>query len=255
MAKDPAFLFYSSDFLSGCIDLDMEERGQYITLLCAQHQKGHLSEKTIRLLVGSVSLCVLSKFQKDDEGLYFSPRLDDEIEKRKIFTESRKNNGSKGGRPKKETYTKPSGKPLGYPSDNLIENENENENKDVIKKGTRKKFVKPGENDVYNLMGELNMKGGNFLTEDKLINFARTFIDYYEAKGWVVGKSPMKDWQSAVRNWMRSEWDKIKNQKQNTYAKQPTTTAEHIAKAEALFRDAVAISRARDEARQDSTTP
>ncbi len=62
-------------------------------------------------------------------------------------------------------------------------------------------------------------KGGNFLTDDKLVNFARTFIDYYEAKGWVVGKSPMKDWSSAVRNWMRSEWDKVKNQKQNTYAK------------------------------------
>jgi hypothetical protein len=64
----------------------------------------------------------------------------------------------------------------------------------------------------------------------------------------------MKDWQSTVRNWMRKEWDKLKNQKPNQYAKQPTTTAEHIAKAEALFRDAVAISRARDEARQDSTT-
>jgi len=51
MAKDPAFLFYSSDFLSGITDLTMEERGQYITLLCLQHQKGSLSEKTIRLSV------------------------------------------------------------------------------------------------------------------------------------------------------------------------------------------------------------
>jgi len=86
-----------------------------------------------------------------------------------------------------------------------------------------------------------------------LVNFARTFIDYYEAKGWVVGKSPMKDWSSAVRNWMRSEWDKVKNQKQNTYAKQSNSTADSIAKAEQLFRDAVAISNARDQARQDST--
>lgn len=123
MAKDPAFLFYSSDFLSGCIDLEMEERGQYITLLCAQHQKGHLSEKTIRLLVGSVSVNVLVKFSKDQEGNYFSERLDAEIEKRKKFTESRKLNGQKGGR-------KPSGLPyalpLGKPSENHTENENEN---------------------------------------------------------------------------------------------------------------------------------
>lgn len=29
------------------------------------------------------------------------------------------------------------------------------------------------------------------------------FCDFYESKGWVVGKSPMKDWQAAVRTWER----------------------------------------------------
>jgi len=29
------------------------------------------------------------------------------------------------------------------------------------------------------------------------------FIDYYEANGWKVGKSSMKDWKAAVRNWER----------------------------------------------------
>ena len=27
------------------------------------------------------------------------------------------------------------------------------------------------------------------------------FIDFYQSKGWTVGKSPMKDWKAAVRNW------------------------------------------------------
>ena len=120
------------------------------------------------------------------------------------------------------------------------------------KKTTRKKFVKPHENDVYNLMGELNAAGKNFMSEVQLVNFARTFMDHYEANGWIVGKTPMKDWQSTVKNWMRREWDKIKNQK--SYGKQSNSTADSIAKANQLFRDAVAISRARDEARQDSTT-
>lgn len=32
---------------------------------------------------------------------------------------------------------------------------------------------------------------------------AQRFVDYYESKGWVVGKnSPMKDWQASVRNWV-----------------------------------------------------
>jgi hypothetical protein len=103
-------------------------------------------------------------------------------------------------------------------------NENENINEIIVedaneKKVTRKKFVKPEEHDVYNLMGELNMKGGSFLAEDKLVNFARVFMDHYEANGWIVGKVPMKDWQSTVRNWMRKEWDKVKNQKSNQYGK------------------------------------
>jgi hypothetical protein len=27
------------------------------------------------------------------------------------------------------------------------------------------------------------------------------FFDHYESKGWVVGKSPMKSWQAAIRTW------------------------------------------------------
>ena len=33
------------------------------------------------------------------------------------------------------------------------------------------------------------------------------FCDFYESKGWMIGKSPMKDWQAAVRTWERS-WKK-----------------------------------------------
>lgn len=32
---------------------------------------------------------------------------------------------------------------------------------------------------------------------------AERFVDFYESKGWVVGKSKMKCWKSAVRNWVR----------------------------------------------------
>ena len=29
------------------------------------------------------------------------------------------------------------------------------------------------------------------------------FCDYYEMRGWIIGKTPMKDWQAAVRYWER----------------------------------------------------
>ena len=38
----------------------------------------------------------------------------------------------------------------------------------------------------------------------------QAFVDFYTAKGWKVGKDPMKDWQAAVRTWERREPDKKK---------------------------------------------
>lgn len=28
------------------------------------------------------------------------------------------------------------------------------------------------------------------------------FVDFYASKGWMVGRSPMKDWKAAARNWI-----------------------------------------------------
>ena len=34
---------------------------------------------------------------------------------------------------------------------------------------------------------------------------AEKFVDFYESKGWVVGKAKMKDWKAAVRNWTKDK--------------------------------------------------
>ncbi len=39
---------------------------------------------------------------------------------------------------------------------------------------------------------------------------AQAFIDFYESKGWMIGKNKMKDWKAAVRTWER------KNKKSKT---------------------------------------
>ena len=105
--RDPAFLFYPADFLVGASGLTMEERGQYITILCLQHQKGRLSEKTIRLSLNLKSLSeisgdVIEKFCIDENGLYYNKRLEHEIGKRAKSANASRNNGKLGGRPAKE---------------------------------------------------------------------------------------------------------------------------------------------------------
>ena len=37
---------------------------------------------------------------------------------------------------------------------------------------------------------------------------AERFIDFYESKGWMVGKNKMKDWKACVRTWEKSSVNK-----------------------------------------------
>ena len=43
-----------------------------------------------------------------------------------------------------------------------------------------------------------------YAREKSLTIDAQDFIDFYESKGWLVGKSPMKKWQAAASRWARS---------------------------------------------------
>ena len=98
--KNPAFLFYSSDFLTGVRLMSYEEIGKYITLLCLQHQQGHLSKDDMDSICGSYIPRIYSKFQQDKDGKYFNNRLENEGIKRLKYIESRRENRSK------KTYVK-----------------------------------------------------------------------------------------------------------------------------------------------------
>jgi hypothetical protein len=186
MSKDPAFLFYSSDFLTGTMFMDNEQVGKFIRLICAQHQKGRLTEKDMLKICGTHDEDIFEKFALDGAGLYYNERLEQEVEKRKAYSESRRNN-----RKKKEDMIDTS---LSYVQH--MENENENENiidNVVIDKPIEekpKRFVKP---TIEQLEAYMEERGMN--------NIANRFYDHYEANGWKIGKNSMKDWRASVRTW------------------------------------------------------
>jgi hypothetical protein len=60
----------------------------------------------------------------------------------------------------------------------------------------KKKFVKPTQEEVEAYMDERNK-----IPQSERRKLSERFINHYEMKGWVVGKSPMKSWQAAVRTW------------------------------------------------------
>lgn len=201
--KDPAMLFYTSDFLTGVTLLSMKERGQYITLLCLQQQLGHMTLKQMTTAVGKLSEAVAGKFVQDEDGLYYNIRADIEINKRKAHSDKQRENVQK--RWNKNTELIPSDVPKEY--DGIyhgittvipLENENEIENKN-IKSTTKvdkndKKFKPPTVEEVRAYCTE---RGNNV--------DAQSFVDFYTSNGWKVGKNSMKDWRASVRTWERRD--------------------------------------------------
>jgi uncharacterized protein YdaU (DUF1376 family) len=92
MEKDPAFLFYPNDYIGGTMGMTFEEKGAYIELLMLQFNRGHMTKHMMAHTVGHLLDKLLDKFQIDENGLYYNVRLEEEQNKRKTFTASRKNN-------------------------------------------------------------------------------------------------------------------------------------------------------------------
>ncbi|MFN9114314.1 MAG: hypothetical protein ACK5XN_29990 [Bacteroidota bacterium] len=179
--KDPAFLFYSSDFLTGTMLMTMEQKGKYITLLCLQHQKGHLTEKDMLNICLAYDEDIWNKFQKDKEGLFYNARLRSEIERRKAYSESRRQNRTKKNI--SSTYVL------------HMENENENEIVDRKKRGAGEK--KPSIEDVKDFFRE---KG---YSQDTAVKA----FEYYSINEWKDGNGkPVKNWkQKMIAVWFKPE--------------------------------------------------
>jgi hypothetical protein len=126
MAKDPAVLFYTSDFLSGTFTMDNEQVGKYIRLLCLQHQKGKLTQKDMLSICKAYDVEIWDKFKVED-GLYYNERMLNETVRRQKFSESRRNNAKS---PKKESTSEAYAKHMETETENRTITINENINID-----------------------------------------------------------------------------------------------------------------------------
>lgn len=90
--KDPAMLFYPSDFLVDTMLFDDIVIGRYIKLVCFLHQKGHLLYDDILGIVREENSPIFKLLEIDDKGLYYIPKIDVEIARRKAYSDSRRKN-------------------------------------------------------------------------------------------------------------------------------------------------------------------
>ena len=138
-------------------------------------------------------------------------------------------NGRKGGAPK-GSRNNPSGKaiqpnqrPNQYPNQepNLYKDKDVDKDKDIESKGGA---GGSGKSNVGNTPKGTSVAPSlqevkNYISEKGYTVDAQRFIDFYEAKGWMIGKNKMKDWRAAVRTWMRRPDEP---QKQTTYEMRKT---------------------------------
>jgi len=92
MGKDPAILFYTSDFISGTLTMTNEQRGKYIILLCLQHQGGHLSYDDMIMVCGGEDSKIFAKFLIDEDGKYYQKRMESEVVKRAKHSDKQREN-------------------------------------------------------------------------------------------------------------------------------------------------------------------
>lgn len=209
--KDPAFLFYSSDFLSGTMLMTDEEIGQYIKLLCLQHQKGHLKEKDMLNICKTYNEDIFSKFIKDEEGNYYNERLEYEANKRKAYSESRRNNR------KKKEETKPYEEDMKNICNSYEEhmgNENININKNIINNKDNRKRGSKGkkEEEKIHFAEFVSMTNAEY---DKLVStygkdFADQCINSLDNYKGSTGKKYKSDYR-AILSWVI---DKVKQKTQ-----------------------------------------
>ncbi len=136
------------------------------------------------------------------------------------LSKQRADSGRKGGLKPKQT-DKQNGKQTSKQTESKTEisdeakgqaKSNSNSKKKDIPKGISKKAPKFSPPSLEEVKA--------FASEHGLAVDAQRFIDYYESNGWRVGRNPMKDWQAALRNWTRNNFQQP--------AQPPATTQEVI---------------------------
>lgn len=119
--KDPALLFYTSDFIADAMFLSLEQVGKLALLMAHRHWQGR------RFTRGEVlKICgdteedpeIFSRYEIDANGFYYNATVEKAIEKRTKYSKSRSDN--------KKGKTKTHKKNISKSYENHIENENEN---------------------------------------------------------------------------------------------------------------------------------
>jgi hypothetical protein len=96
-----------------------------------------------------------------------------------------------------QTYTNE----YGCKKNDTKDTDNHNHNHNDIKKEIISKDIKEKQVFQTPTMDEIS----SYIKEKGYQVDAQRFFDFYQSKGWYIGKNKMRDWRAAIRTWARTD--------------------------------------------------
>jgi hypothetical protein len=107
---------------------------------------------------------------------------------------------------------------------NYINNKQVNEGDAPTPKPKQNTLPQPAQGDIVDYMIEYSTINKKPFTKSFLETESAKMFNYYESNGWIVGKSPMKNWKAAARNWLINSQNSNKFAATSSAAERPTQT-------------------------------
>lgn len=216
------FPFYAGEYLKDTMHLNTEQHGAYCLMLMHGWQGGGYIPDDNEQLASITRLgsskwlayaSVLLAFWHHDatNHRYYQKRLLQEFERASRVSVTKADIGRLGGLAKKQNQSKC----LPNATANATANAEQlpphlppqSQSQDPLYKETRKRFQKPTIEEVKLECAKIG------LPEIE----AEKFFNFYESKGWLVGKNPMRSWKGALANW-KIRWQESQGFKSTTYS-------------------------------------
>lgn len=112
--------------------------------------------------------------------------------------------GKAASKPESKTQSKAASNDASKPESKRASEEEEEEEsgKGIKERGKAARFRAPSPAEVAEYAQQFAADKGLDLTA---LDFdPERFVDFYAQKGWMIGRSHMKDWKATVRNWVRT---------------------------------------------------
>lgn len=198
--KRPSFQFYPADWLrdTALRTCSVGARGLWMDMLCFMHEGNpygtlKVGNKVIlpanlAAMIGATLPEVEGWLSELESAGTFDRGEDGAIQSRRMIRDEylrtvRAAGGKLGGNPALKDNGKVGGR--------LTSKDKQKPTPSSSSSPSSSRFIPPSVEEVGQYGHSLNPP---FLDADKFVNF-------YESKGWKIGKNPMKNWKAAIRTW------------------------------------------------------